>query len=94
MVAGQIQVTTTPYEETNGLHIISQPVGLAAFVQQFFLDHLAEKISDAAKLKNVVSNLHTHLRLFLQCTLHKIPHLLALEILYTANSATPSLWYD
>ena len=58
------------------------------------MERLAENISDAAKLKEVVSNLHTCMRLFSQCTLHKLPHLLASEVLYTADCAEPSLWYN
>ena len=55
---------------------------------------MASWIWTVAKLKDIISNLHTRLRLFSQCTLHKLPHLLASEDLCTANSTEPSLWYN
>jgi hypothetical protein len=43
---------------------------------------MAENEKDAAKLLSVASDRHTTLRLFAQCTLHKLPHLLGLEVMY------------
>ena len=45
-------------------------------------EKMEENKKDAAKLLLVVSDRHIALRLFEQCTLHKLPHLLVLEVMY------------
>ena len=70
----------------NGSHRWSASVGTAVGISdlcsRFSYNEDEENEKDAAKLLLVVLDKHTALRLFSQCTLHKLPHLLGSEVMY------------
>ena len=81
------------FEEICSLRILGQPVGSTTFAEEFFQKRLEENKRDVAKLLKTVPNHHMALRLFAQCTLHKLPHLLGVEVMYSpmVTDANPQL---
>ena len=57
------------------------------FAQLFFDERLEANKADATKLLDTVTDHHAALRLFAQCTLHKLPHLLDSEVVYFFQEA-------
>ena len=81
-------------EVTTGLRLLGQPLGLVTFAKQFFIDRLKANLADSSRLLEVVPDPHTALRLFSQCTLHKLPHLLGSEVMYYFQESTYERWSD
>ena len=73
---------TTPVELTDGFRLLSTPVGSQAFVGQFFNKQIAEVKKNVKALEEGVPDLQTRLRIFLQCTIQKLPHLLGDDIMH------------
>ncbi len=69
-------------ELLEGCRLLGAPVGSPKFAQQFFNERILAAIIDANKLTETVPDLQTRLRLFAQCTIHKIPHLLGYDVLH------------
>ena len=72
----------TAGEQTRGLRLLGQPLGSRTFAASFLASKLKDNKRDATALLEAVPNHQTALRLFAQCTLHKLPHLLASEVMY------------
>ena len=53
---------------------------------------MEENKKDAAKLLEIVSDRHTALRLFAQCTLHKLPHFLGSEVMFCFQGTAYERW--
>jgi hypothetical protein len=83
-----------PKEVVDGLRILGHPVGNIDFVERFFAERIEENKAQAQKLLATVTDKHTALRLFLQCTLHKLPHLLGTEVLYRFRESAYDGWND
>ncbi|KAL7528024.1 hypothetical protein ACHAXR_002233, partial [Thalassiosira sp. AJA248-18] len=66
-------------EVCDGLCLLGQPIGSLEYAIKFFDDRMAENAATATKLLEAVPDHQTALRLFSQCTLHKLPHLLGSE---------------
>ena len=84
-------VTGRPWEQqrcSTGLRLLGQSLGSTSFVHSFFADHLQANMEDSAKLVDSVSEPHTAIRLFAQCTLHKLPHIMGYEVMYYCFSKT------
>jgi hypothetical protein len=81
-----------PVEITDSLRILGQPLGSRTYALSFFNARLKENLLDATKLFNTVTDHHTALRLFTQCTLHKLLHLLGLEVLYCFAKSSYNGW--
>ena len=71
----------TPYEETSGLRILGVPVGSPTYCKQFIMSKLESAKSDASKIINRLNDKQTKLRIFKTCTLHKMTHLFASDVL-------------
>ena len=71
-----------PVELTEGCRLLGAPVGSAKFAREFCFERVAAATIDAHTLTSSVSNLQTRLRLFAQCTIHKLPHLLGYDVLH------------
>ena len=71
-----------PVELTEGCRLLGAPVGSARFARDFCFQRVAAAIADAHTLTTSVSDLQTRLRLFSQCTIHKLPHLLGYDVLH------------
>jgi hypothetical protein len=71
-----------PVKLTSGFRLLGHPVGLASFAQEFFTTCLTTVNRCITSLSNSISDNQTRLRLFSQCIIQKIPHLLSSNILY------------
>ncbi|KAL7448815.1 hypothetical protein ACHAWC_001695 [Mediolabrus comicus] len=69
-------------ELLEGCRLLGAPIGSPKFAQQFFNERILAAIIDANKLTETVPDLQTRLRLFAQCTVQKIPHLLGYDVLH------------
>ena len=81
-------------EVVDGLRLLGQPLGSADFAERFIATKIEENFADAKKLLEVVKDKHTALRLFSQCTLHKLPHLLGSEVLYRFQPEFYKSWNE
>ena len=81
-------------EIVTGIRLLGQPLGSLSFARSFFAQRLQENMADATKLLETVSDHQTALRLFAQCTLHKLPHLLGSEVLYCHTPTANEQWDD
>ena len=77
---------TTPLEVTTGLRILGAPVGSMDFARSFFLQNIESVKADAHCLNDKVTNLQTRLRIFSQCTIQRLPHLLGNDVLHFLNT--------
>jgi len=69
-------------ELLEGCRLLGAPVGSPKFAREFFYERVAATIIDANKITETVPDLQTRLRLFAQCTIHKLPHLLGYDVLH------------
>ena len=69
-------------ELQSGYRLLGAPVGLEQFALEFFDQQLAAVRTNALALTARVTNLQTRLRLFSQCTIQKVPHLLGAEVMH------------
>ena len=81
-----------PMAVTDGVCLLGQPLGSLTYAQGFYAKKMVENLKDAAKLLSVVSDKHMALRLFTKCTLHKLPHLLGLEVMYCFQEMAHERW--
>ncbi len=71
-----------PVELTSGFRLLGQPVGSATFASNFFDCHIADIRRNITSLLDNISDQQTRLRLFSQCIIQKLPHLLSADILF------------
>ena len=60
-----------PVEVVNGLRLLGQPLGSKDYTATFLVQKMEENVRDAKLILCAISNRHTTLALFVQCTLHK-----------------------
>jgi len=73
---------THSVELTTGFRLLGTPVGSPAFALEFFNEQLAEVKANVAALNDGITDLQTRLRIFTQCTIQKLPHLLDANIMH------------
>jgi hypothetical protein len=75
--------------------VLGQPVGSKQFAKEFFELAISNvEHQQVSKLFDSLSDKATILRLFSTCAMHKTPHLLGSEVLYTMDTVAPSSWDD
>ncbi|KAL7532099.1 hypothetical protein ACHAWF_004011 [Thalassiosira exigua] len=79
-------------EVVSGLRLLGQPVGSSDFATEFNARQIEANKADAETLLRTVPDRHTALRLFTQCTLHRLPHLLGSEVLYAHDPTARQQW--
>lgn len=84
------KLPTILMEIVTGICLPGQPHGSLSFARSFFAQRLQENMANATKLFETVSDHQTAIRLFSQCTLHKLPHLLGSEVLYCHTPILPT----
>jgi hypothetical protein len=85
--------TTTPaipVELTHGFRLLGHPVGSATFANEFFIKCISVVNKCIISLNNSISDQQTKLRLFTQCIIQKIPHLLSSDVLYHLPTNNPN----
>lgn len=85
-----------PIERTDVFRLLGTPVGSASFARTYYNKQLLfNSNNEADKLTERIPDLHTHLKLFSQCTVNKLPHLLDSGV---THNHTPefdnSQWYN
>lgn len=87
--------TTSIEEITSGIRLLGAPIGSLAFAESFFLGKLHDVQSHADLLSGEVEDLQTRLRLFSQCCIQKMPHLLGMDVMHSLpldGSFNPADW--
>ena len=83
-----------PVEVTDGLRILGIPIGSPAFCKTFILKQLQLAKSDSAKTLASLEDLQMVLRIYTKCTVHKLTHIFATDVLSTDTVADlPKSWY-
>ena len=84
-----------PVELTTGFRLLGSPIGSAAFAQDYFDAQLTTIQDSIALMSTALTDPHTKLRLFSQCLIQKIPHLLGCDVLYHYDTDNPPpSWTD
>jgi hypothetical protein len=78
-----------PTELTTGFRLLGSPVGSPTFTQDFFNDQLSDVQNFITLLSTAITDPQTKLRLFTQCLIQKLPHLLGCEVLYHFDPDNP-----
>jgi hypothetical protein len=71
-----------PVELTTGFRLLGQPVGSASFATNFFTSCISNVKENVSSLTTSITDEQIQLRLFSQCLIQKLPHLLASDILH------------
>lgn len=84
-----------PVELTTGFRLLGQPVGSPTFATEFFTSSITAVKESLASLSTSITDKQTKLRIFSQCLLQCLPHLLSSDILYNlpVNDPDPN-WED
>ena len=69
-------------ELTTGFRLLDTPVGSPYFAFEFFNEQLEEVQANVTALNDGITDLQTRLRIFTQCTIQKLPHLLGADIMH------------
>ena len=91
-LAEEVHATITAHsagESKDGCCLLGRPIGSQDFAIEF-LEKKADEVRDA--VNTVLANLpdpHTCLRLYTQCLLQKLPHLLGPEVMHTCPAEFP-----
>ena len=72
--------STTTHGEVDGLQILGIPIGSPSFCTKFLTTQLDKARLDAAKILKGLDNEQTMLQLYRQCTVHKMTHLFASDV--------------
>jgi hypothetical protein len=84
-----------PVELTNGFRLLGSPIGSADFTQDYFDSQLTTVQDSIALMSTAITDPHTKLRLFSQCLIQKLPHLLGCDVLYHYDTNNPPpTWTD
>jgi hypothetical protein len=69
-------------ELTTGFRLLGQPVGSAPFASHFFACRIDDVKKNITSLLDNITDQQTHLRLFSQCIIQKLPHLLSADVFF------------
>ena len=89
--------TTTPIELTSGFRVLGTPVGSKEFAREFYIDQLTNVRAGISSMTDVILDTQTKLKLFSNCIIQKLPHLLDSEIMHfypTDDDANFQQWYN
>ena len=94
VIMGGTSNTKVLIEVRDGLQLLGQLLGSAAFEKSFSEKQLEENKVDILDLLEVVSDHHTALHLFVQYTISKLPLLLHSEMIYSLPDTNYKSWDD
>jgi hypothetical protein len=78
-----------PAELTTSFRLLCSPVGSPTFAREFFNDQLSDIQTKITLLPEAITDPQTKLRLFSQCLIQKIPHLLGCNVLHHFDPNNP-----
>jgi hypothetical protein len=79
-----------PVEFTTGFRLLGQPIGSATFASDFFACCIDDVKKNITSLLDNITNQQTCLRLFSQCIIQKLPHLLSADVLFHLPTDNPN----
>lgn len=80
-------------EVTDGLRVLGVPLGNESFCKTFISNQLQKAKTDATKILEGLDDSQTKLQVFRQCTVHKMTHLFASDVLTSQFSNLPNNWH-
>jgi hypothetical protein len=86
---GTLPNQTIPAELTTGFCLLGSPAGSPAFAREYFNTQLIDIQTCNTTMSTAITDRHTKLRLFSQCLIQKIPHLLDINVLYHYDTDEP-----
>ncbi len=78
-----------PAEFITGFRLLGSPAGSPAFAREYFNTQLIDIQTCITTMSNAITDQHTRPRLFSQCLIQKIPHLLGCDVLYHYDTDEP-----
>ena len=85
---------TCGVEVTTGFRLLGTPVGSASFAATFFEQQVEEVRTMVASLESSIPDLQTRLRMFSQCIIQKLPHLLGADVMHHQSlHSLPHSWH-
>ena len=91
MIRGQPLVLV---KVTFGYRLLGTPVGSSLFTQSFIEEQVQEVEMDIKNLHNHIVDLQTYLRIFIQCTISHISHLLGADVMHHMEPDLPIMVWD
>ena len=82
-----------PYEVTDGLRILGTPIGSQSFCRDFIMRQLENAKVDAKKITEGLDDSQTMLQMFKTCTIHKMTHLYASDVVTEGVANLPNNWH-
>jgi hypothetical protein len=82
-----------PVEITTGLRVLGVPLGSQEYNQTFINRQFFKATEESTRILDGLNDLQTMLRLFKTCTLHKMTHLFASDVLNTTTESLPTKWW-
>jgi len=79
-----------PVELTTGFRLLGQPIGSATFASDFFDRRIDGVKKIITSLLDNITDQQTRLRLFSQCIIQKLPHLLSADVLFHLPMDNPT----
>ncbi len=80
-------------EVTDGLRVLGAPIGSQSFCHDFINEAMSKASSDSKKILAGLDDQQTKLQLFKTCTIHKMTHLFASDVLNSDLSDLPNNWH-
>jgi hypothetical protein len=79
-----------PVELITGFRLLGQPIGPATFASNFFARRIDNVKKNITSLLDNITHQQTRLRLFSQCIIQKLPHLLSVDVLFHLPTDDPN----
>ena len=83
----------TPYEECKGLRVLGVPIGSQKYCQDFIMGRMKKAIEASKSILEGLEDRQTMLQVFKACTVHKMTHLFAADVLNCDESKLPNNWH-
>ncbi len=85
----------TLVELIDGFQLLGTPVGTLTFARVYYKNQLDTITKGMQLLNSHITNKQTPLKLFAKCSIQKVPHLLALDIMQNINTTESAHnWYN
>ena len=81
-----------PYEEVNGLRVLGAPIGSHTFCNDFILKMMSRALEASRAIATSLDSKQTIMQLFKICTLHKMTHLFASDVVNSDITDLPDNW--
>ena len=83
---------STPYEEVHGLRVLGAPVGSSSYCNDFVLQLMQRALECSRAIASSLDSKQTIMQLFKTCTVHKMTHLFAADVVNNEMYDMPETW--